>query len=667
MTKVHVTAKRDHLESIATARPLAALAELVWNGFDAGSNEVRVCFDLNSIGIPDTIRVQDFGDGIVYEEIEKYFGNLGESWKKNKGRHGGRALHGKSGKGRFKAFALGTLVEWVTTYKKEAGSYTYKIIGSAQSLEDFEIVDLKASNGAACGTEVIISNLRGTFPSLVKGSASHELAKVFAAYLTEYPNLKLQYDGQEIDPKSAQAQSNEYDLGQVTLESGVQVPASVAVIEWKIPTDRAVHLCDSKGISLQELDASAIRAPGFHFTAYVKADHFRELDKQNILGVSEMHADVALILKAAKNKIKQHFRRRFVENQSKIIQQWKEEKIYPYIEKNDLSSVELAERQVFDILAVNVQSYLPSFDESDSKAKKFTFQLLAQAIKENPDSLQSIISEVLGLKKEEQDELAELLRKTTLSSIISSAKIVADRLNFLVALEGLVFSESSKKQLLERDQLHKILEKESWLFDENFSLAGSEQGLDEVLQKHLEFLGKREDDPDPVLLPDGKTGRVDLFFHKAIQPRAGEYDYLVVELKRPSRKIDADVITQIKKYAYAVAADERFQGVNIRWKFLAVSNDFDGFAKNEAQQHERPRGLIATKDNTTVWIKTWAEVINDARARLNFVNKYLLYEADRDTAKAYLKKTHEKFIPVAESNDHVEEENDGDGRDSVHL
>lgn len=42
---------------------------------------------------------------------------------------------------------------------------------------------------------------------------------------------------------------------------------------------------------------------------------------------------------------------------------------------------------------------------------------------------------------------------------------------------------------------------------------------------------------------------------------------------------------------------------------------------------------------------TWADVINDARAKLRFINQQLSYEADRDSAKEYLLKTHAKFIP----------------------
>lgn len=648
MTKVHVTATRDHLASLIAAKPLAALAELVWNGFDAGTDQVRVFLEFNAMSGIQAIRVRDYGDGIDCSKVETLFGSLGDSWKKNSDRQNGRALHGKNGKGRFKAFALGERVEWNTTYRQNGKTYSYKITGSAQTLDDFETSDLVEVSNVPVGTEVVVDNLLRDFHSLREDSARLELAKIFAAYLTEYPGLRLEYNGAAVDPKSVQSHRGDYHLGDVELGDGSKAVVAVSIIEWSIPTDRALHLCDANGIALHELQAGTkIRAPGFHFTAYIKSDHFRELDKLNQLGLSEMHPDVQTIVRVATSKIKEHFRRRLVEDRSKIIERWKEEQIYPYEDRPNLDPVETAERQVFDILAVNVQSYLPSFDDADVKSKKFTFRLLAQAIRQNPESVQKIIGEVLGLKKDEQDELAELLEKTSLSSIISSAKIVANRLDFLNGLENLLFDKENKKKLLERDQLHKILENEAWLFDEEFALAGSELRLEEVLNKHLDKLGNREEDPEPVEVGEGKTGRVDLMLHKVVQPRAGEYEYLIVELKRPSKKIDGEVLTQIEKYAMVVANDERFRGIKARWKFVAISNDFDDFAKRKASQRDRRQGMVYddAELNITVWAKPWADVINDARARLHFVNTQLAYEADQDSAKAYLRKTHAKFIP----------------------
>lgn len=661
MAKVHVTAKRDFLETLTNAKPLDGLAEIIWNGFDAEANHVQVFFELNDMDGIESIKVRDYGYGIDREKIESYFGNLGESWKKTQHRQNGRALHGKNGKGRFKAFGLGELIEWNTSYKHDGKIYSYVIKGSAQTLDDFDISDPVESKSSTLGTEVIIYNLRKDFRSLRQDSAPQELAKKFAAYLTEYPSLKLEYGGTTIDPKIAQNHQKSYSLGDIELTDGRRVTVEVSVIEWKISAERVLHLCDAKGISLDEVPAGqTIRAPGFDFTAYIKSEFFRELDSINQLGLPDLHPDVQAILKVAKNKIKEHFRLRLLEKQGMVVDRWKKEHIYPYEDKPSLDPVEVAERQVFDILAVNVESYLPSFEDADEKSKKFTFRLLAQAIRDNPDSVQEIIGEVLGLKKADQDDLAELLRKTPLSSIISSAKIVANRLNFLNGLETLLFDKENKEKLLERDQLHKILENEAWLFHEEFALAGSEQRLEEVLNKHLDKLGKREDDPDPVVVGEGKTGRVDLLLHKANQPRTGEYDYLIVELKRPSKKIDDEVLTQIKKYAVAVASDQRFRDVPTRWNFVAISNDLDAFAKSEANQRNRPKGMVSDNAelNITVWAKSWAEVINDARARLRFVNEQLVYEADQDSAKGYLKKAHARFIPD------TAQMRDGDAADS---
>ena len=646
MKKLPVAAKKDFIKSISSAKPIDALAELIWNGFDAGSDRVQVFLNLNEINSVEHIRVRDFGYGIDPANAADFFGNLGESWKKQKARDNGRALHGKNGKGRFKAFALGERVDWNTVHKNNQGqTVAYTISGNANAIDSFEASDPVTDLSAVLGTEVFISNIETDFRSLKTESAETALAKIFAPYLTEYPRVSLEYNGQRIDPCAAQSHRADYHLGDVEIAPNHRVPVSVTIIEWNIKTDRELHLCDADGVSLHVLPSGKIRAPGFSFTAYVKADHFRELDKNNNLILEELDNDIKRILAAAKGKIKQHFRMRILEGQGKVIERWKEEDIYPYEDKVNLDPVEFAERQVFDILAVNVQSYLPSFESIDQKAKKFTFRLLAQAVKDNPDSVQTILSEVLGLKKHEQDELAELLTRTSLSSIISSAKVVSDRLNFLIGLENLLFDKETKKTFLERDQLHKILEREAWLFKEEFALAGSELTLEEVLKKHIANLGNRSDDLTDIEAADTDNLRIDLMLQKAIQPRTGEFDYLVVELKRPSQKINVEVLSQIKKYAVAVSEDERFRGVKIRWTFLAISNDLDKFAQLDTNQRNRPIGLAWEHENITVWAKTWAEVINDARTKLSFFNQQLAYEADRDSAKKYLQEAHLHFIP----------------------
>ena len=649
MKTIAVNVKRDHIEALAaTKRPIASIAELVWNSLDADADKISIRFDTNALGALDAIRVRDNGTGIPYDDVEILFGSLGGSWKTTKNRtRKGRSIHGKSGKGRFKAFSLGTLIDWNTTSKKNGGLVDFTIRGQAANLASFDLTDPVPSKAGNTGTEVVIANIRKNFTSLVSDVAPREVTNYLAVYLSEFPGITIDYNGTIIDPADARDRYDDLVLDDVELSDGKTVGVKLTVIEWKEPQERALHLCDSSGISLHQV-STGIHAPGFNFTAYLKCDYIRDLDKQGLLILDDLHGDVAALIQASKNKLREHFRVRAVENASALLQEWKDSKIYPY-EGEPLDKVEEAERQVFDVVAVNINSYLFDFDDSSPTSKRFTFNLVKQALKENPESLRLIFQDVLNLPKEHQDDLADLLQKTSLPAIISSAKLVANRLDFLRGLEMLLFDKDSKQQLLERDQLHQVLAKETWVFGEQFHLTNNEETLNEVLETYLHKLGKRVDDDTPVVREGGSTGRIDLMLARSVpQPRAEEREHLVVELKRPSKKICTEVLGQVKSYAIAVAQDERFKDTKTKWVFWAVSNEMTDEARRESRQRGRPEGLVYDDEElrVTVWAKTWGHIIQDCKARLNFFRQKLDYEADRASALNYLKKAHEKYIPT---------------------
>lgn len=647
MNRIAIEAKPDFLERLSSTTPIKAVAELIWNGLDAGSEQVSVRLEANALDGLEAIRVTDTGHGINQEHVQSLFGGLGNSWKRQRARHHGRALHGKNGQGRFKAFALGNRVVWNTVYDSPNGRMRYQVLGRTEALTDLEYSNPEPATGDPTGTEVVVSGIQKSLGVLQRENARLELAKLFAAYLSQYPDIRIDYDGVRVDPIELQSAHKDILLDEITLADGRATQATVSIIEWHMKTDRVLHLCDAHGVSLHETDlGQKVRAPGFEFTAYVKSDHFRELDQAGLLALENLHPDVTAIVHAARHAVRTHFRRRLSERQSQTVERWKRDQIYPFETKEELNPVEEAERQVFDILAVNVESHLPAFEEADLKSKRFMFRLLAQAVQQSPDSVQRIITEMLNLKKEEQDALAELLNVTSLSNIIRSAKTVANRLDFLKALENLIFDRETKKRLRERDQLHKILENESWLFDEEFALSGSEKTLEEVLQLHL---GQVRDpgDLDPVEREGGQQGRVDLMFSRMVTPRNDERDHLVVELKRPSQPINSKILTQVESYALAVANDPRFLKAKTRWRFVVVANEMDGHARRKATQKHRPPGLVFDDGelNIEVWAFEWTEIIAKARARLHFINESLRYEAGRETAREYLASAHARFIP----------------------
>lgn len=647
MTTIQVNVRRDHLTTITTSKnPLHAIAELIWNGLDADADRIAVRLDYNGLGGIEAIRVQDNGLGVSYSEAPSLFGNLGGSWKGQKRRTpSGRSLHGTFGKGRFKAFALGSLVEWNTTVEHEGALVDFTIKGWINNLETFRLSEVTTSSRTHTGTEVVISNPRHDFRSLKDPEAHLELANTFAAYLTEYPGIRIDYEGTILDPAQVRDRLDTYKFEFAT-HDGASIPIALDIVEWKNTKERALHLCDASGVSLHTV-APGIQAPGYKFTAYLKSELIRKLNKDNLLVLEEMHPDLHRLVDAAKEKMRSHFRHRAAEDAAALVKTWKEEKIYPY-EGDPHGEVDRAERQVFDVVAININSYLSDFETSSLTNKRFTFQLLKQAIGENPETLQLIFQDVINLPRDRQDDLAELLKKTTLTAIIASAKVVADRLNFIRGLELMLFDEKSKKELLERDQLHQIIATETWIFGESFNLTCNEESLNDVLAKHLHLLGQREDDDSTVTREDGSSGRIDLMLSRSVpQPRAEEREYLVVELKRPSKKVDSQVLSQVESYALAVAQDERFKDTKTLWTFWAVSNEMTDEARRKARQRNRPEGLVFDDEELRirVWAKSWGQIIQECKGRLEFLKAHLEYEADRDSAKAYLQKAHEKYLP----------------------
>ena len=212
---------------------------------------------------------------------------------------------------------------------------------------------------------------------------------------------------------------------------------------------------------------------------------------------------------------------------------------------------------------------------------------------------------------------------------------------------------------MERRQLHEILVDHTWVLGEEFALTASDRSLDTVLRRHVDSeridLLPVERDSSPRNPDHNYKRRVDLMLARSIpQAKPEKREYLIVELKRPTKTFDLDDLNQVKQYAYAVEADEAYKDTDTRWKWWGVANDFDDAVRREARQKERPVGLAYAWDNTEIWVQTWAQIINGARGRLSFFRERLEYDATRSSAIEFLQKVHNQYLP-----DSLRREDDG--------
>ncbi len=638
-------------EKLTTGRPVQAIAELIWNGLDAEATTIKVTAEDGQIGLQ-SVTVQDNGHGMTYEEGIKFFENLGGSWKKanNLSKNGQRHLHGKEGRGRLRALALGRVAEWTSTAKDANGDLqTFTVTIVRDNVRTAKLTAASsAEEGARPGTRVHISELDKDW-QLDTDAVAQEFSEFFALYMTEYPGLSISVVGRTIEPAAAIALSKSFPLKPIE-RNGESFPASLDIIEWQLPTERMLYLCDEGGLPLHRVPPG-IHAPGFEFSAYLKSSYNSRLSQEGTLDLAELDAGLEGAIEDGKEQLRSHFKSRLAEDTRSRVERWKEEAVYPYTGEPD-SPIQRAERQVFDIVALNVAKAMPEFETLDPRNKRFQLRMLKQGVENSPEEIQLIMTEVLGLPKHKQEELAKLLRKTTLASIISSAKMVADRLEFLTGLEAMLFDTDLKKHLKERSQLHKIVAENTWLFGEQFALTVSDQSLTEVLRKHLKEMGSDAIVDKPVKRLDGTTGIVDLFLTRKVpSARADERDYLIVELKAPSVKIGQKETGQVRSYAFAVQGDERFRNIKARWEFWVVSNDLMPYAKEEVSSSDRPYGMLHRKDGLQIWVRTWSEILNDCRTRLQLFEKELNYNADRDESLAFLQKTYAKILAGTEDSE----------------
>jgi hypothetical protein len=357
-----VEVQPDFIERQAKARPIDALAEIIWNGLDADATTVDVRLGHGEFGLS-SIAVTDSGHGIPHVEASTLFTRLGSSWKQRGGftKTKNRMLHGFEGRGRFKIFALGRVVDWHATYlpDQETALKTYDISMLESSIREVRISDEKPSaDGAHTGVEVTVSELHRDFRSLEPDTSVQELSEIFALYLKDYRDAKITIEGVVIDPASGIASTKTFTLGPIQDEDKSH-PAELEIIEWRSATKRALYLCNEQGFPLSKVD-TRFHVGGFQFSAYLKSPFIGRLHEDAALEVAEMHPQLAAAIEEAYQTIKDYFRDRSAEQARAVVEEWKSERIYPY-EGEAKSPIETAERKVFDIVASSVNDYLQDF------------------------------------------------------------------------------------------------------------------------------------------------------------------------------------------------------------------------------------------------------------------------------------------------------------------
>ncbi|WP_427888642.1 ATP-binding protein [Kribbella sp. GL6] len=646
MPDLMLEASNDLVQRLAKeSDAVRAIVELVWNSIDAESTTVTVDLERGDAGAITSVVIKDDGHGISVEEVQSAFGRIGDSWKRRtrRSKNDKRGVHGSSGQGRLRAFALGSRIRWQSTSVGVSGSMQTLAIDGARGQRNVFHWDLITPPDERLGTTFRAHNDdQRPLGALEPERAISHIASSFAPLLLNERDVRITYDGVAIDPQSEIRE--DVSLSAAVHSSGEDLEVVVRVIEWRSGTHRRLYFGGDDQHFTFELDGSDVESQ-FAFSAYVTCAALQ--DQAEAVQLADLAPEpINEIRRAARRLLREHFALRRRQRRREQIVSWQERGIYPY-RGDPASEAEAAERAVFDVVSGTLSPHIAK-QRTDAQ---LTLALLRDVVRHEPEKLTAILHELVALREEDRDMLLGLLSETSLPAIIKSASSVSDRSKFLAALEHMLFHPVDAKLVNERDHLHKILEKELWVFGEEYQMMSSERGLTEVLRTHLRLSGLPERDARAVRRWDGKTGRVDL--HLATVKR--EHDrtrHLVVELKAPSVMVGRKELDQVEDYCNVLVENPQFHSDSAEWDIILVCTDMQAIAARRIHpdglatgkfwaQAERPAGT----PKVTAHVRRWRDLIDENRRRLEFFTSALTLDSSLGEGMAYVRGRYAELLP----------------------
>jgi len=647
MKDIKVQVEKDHLEKLTKASGQSAIMELIWNSLDADAKNIKIFYKETPLGIAE-IKVDDDGHGIKFDDAEKVFGSLGGSLKKTKRLSPEkRKLHGEEGQGRYKAFALGSLIKFESIFQDNGNAKYFDVQMDLNHLQHSIINDLKTAKKVdekTTGVFITINNINQEKASVLASEKfKKSIEEKLAVYYLTYPNFNVWVNNSKLNFEGCIKNKYEEPF-KVETDAGKKIDFKAKVLEWNIDNEKKIFYCGKEGVSYHEAPLGIKTT--LPISIYIQSDYIENLHRQNAF-MGEMDVVLMAATEAAKDIARKYLRQRLQSYAKDYISDLKRDKLYPYTTPAE-SEVEVAKRQVFDIVALQINDYVPKFGSQDNANKKLTLALVKEALESDTENFEKIFTEVINLPKDKREELKDILEKTSLVTVIDTMKEVTERLRMIYELRLLLFDEDISKVVKERKHLHKIVKNETWLLGDDYTYGADDITLKNVLKEYLQHIGREDfqeikesqsneelqDIPDICLWKQYSLGE------------SGRFKNLIIELKRPSKTIGTTELEQIKKYARAVAKDDRFPKDKTKWIFVLLSTKLNDDAMSECNQVDRDFGHIDTKENYDVYVKRWGDLLNEAEARHQYLKTKLNYTVtENEEGIKLLKQKYSEYLP----------------------
>jgi len=616
-----------------------AIAEYIWNGFDAKAPIVQLNYECNKLGFVSKIEVIDNGYGINRGQLAEKFSPFFDSQKtididspKNTS-----AVHGKNGVGRLTFFKFAAEATWHTVYEEKRKKYEYFINIKFDSINKYESPDSAVREvKKKTGTTVTFYNI---LPDILEHKLSDELMEFLRLEFGWYLELNRQngfdllVNGVSLDCASIIGDTKDFMLNHE--ESNNQF--EVKYIRWNTKINKEFSRYYYIGADNRERykEFTSLNNKGDHFyhSVYIKSTYFNDFKFRSnntdpqlaFIGSTRIDPVFRFLHKKLAAYLLDQRKPYLKEYTDILINQYEQDDVFPVFPDNPWDMIRKTE---LESLVRGLYEIQPKLFLNLNTEQKKTFVRLLNLLLDSleREKLFDILDGVVELSHEERKQMAAIIKVTRLSRINQTIRLIEDRYKTIDSLRDLIVRKELKAN--ERDHLQKLAEAHYWIFGEQYHLVtAAEPKFEEALRRQL-YLLRGETNVKSIDHED-KNREMDIFLCRQ-DVLTHEIRNIVVELKHPALKLGEQELGQVKKYMNVIMNEPQFNGNNMSWEFYLIGTDFNSKGEIEAAlENAKPHGersLVFKTGQYKLFVKKWSEVINDFEMKHKFLNDKLHLE-----------------------------------------
>ena len=571
-----------------------AISELVANCYDADASEVYIDVRQDKTEKIDEIIIKDNGIGMLSQDIKDIYLSLGFN-KRNLTKFTlkyKRKPIGNKGIGKLAGLGIAKTMKIVTIKDKECSTLEIN-----RSLFENENIDLNAIE-FPLETEIIEGEQKsGTEVHLI--DLLEHATSIDISYLREFlskefgftKDFNIYVNNQKLSPSDIPGEKREIKY---TIEGLGDVYGKIVIADVLKDVKKPGIITYVRGRAIEGPMLYDINSPSHYYTVSnriigeINADFLDPDDSGNVTdnfiistsrdGFNKSHPKY--------QKYKNWIEKFLIEISKELEKKQAEERIRRINQNPNIQKLlKKLPKKLKDKFKDAIKTIIPRLNNLSDGDANTVVEFITRLAEH--ESMLQILEKLNESSIEDIENLSKLLEEWGIYEITALSTLIKNRLEVIKKLAEMINSQATK----EYPDIHKILEKNLWILDDNYKLYSSNQQLKTILEK--EVLEKYKDDAER---------RPDIICKSLLEK------YVVIELKRPSYVITYDALSQVM--AYGSILKDNFPNLGKLDCYL-IGNKYSPKVKKKP----------VIQEEVTIYLKSYNEIIEEAKRRYEEILK----------------------------------------------